>query len=458
MKLPADFIVRTKALLGDEWDAFEQALNADSPTSIRLNPFKRPIPNPKESAISLPCMQGEGGDAGTVPVPWASNAYYLEERPSFTLDPLFHAGNYYVQEASSMALETIIQSQVTQPVRVLDLCAAPGGKSTQLSAVLPEGSLLVANEVIRTRANILSENLTKWGNPHTIVSNNDPAEIGKLGAFFDVIVVDAPCSGEGMFRKDPASIGEWSVANVRLCAERQRRIVADVWPTLRPGGLLIYSTCTYNRDENEENIFWMCRELGASVVEEPRRFMPHRTKGEGFFIAAVRKPDSAPVCHCGRDPQSLEKKRHHADKGGAVAWRVAPLLANPDQFRFFEDKTGFTAIPIDDVTDYLFLQVRLKIISAGVLLGEMKGKDFIPSHSLAMSCALSPDAFPTLELDKTTALIYLKKEALQNVAVDLPKGHILVTYLGCPLGFVKNIGNRANNLYPHKWRVRMNLV
>ncbi|GHT39388.1 rRNA cytosine-C5-methyltransferase [Bacteroidia bacterium] len=393
MKLPAEFVARTKALLGDEWDAFEAALNAESPTSIRLNPFKN------GDAVRQTLPLGER-------VPWASNAFYLAERPVFTLDPLFHAGCYYVQEASSMSLEDVLRRQVTEPVRVLDLCAAPGGKSTQLSAVLPVGSLLVANEVIRSRANILSENLTKWGNPHTIVTNNAPAEIGRLGAFFDVVVVDAPCSGEGMFRKDPASIGEWSVANVQQCAERQRRIVADVWAALRTGGLLIYSTCTYNREENEDNIDHICRELGASVVEEPRRFMPHRTKGEGFFIAAMRKEGLA-----GERLQGNDKK----------------------------------------------LKERLKIVSSGVPPGAMKGKDFIPSHSLAMSCDLLPDAFPRWELDKTTALHFLKAEALQNVPENLPRGYVLATYLDCPLGFVKNIGTRANNLYPKEWRIRMPL-
>ena len=362
-----------------------------------------------------------------------------------------------------MALEGIIRRHVTEPVRVLDLCAAQGGKSTQLSAVLPEGSLLVANEVIRTRANILSENLTKWGNPHTVVTNNDPSEIGTLADFFDVVVVDAPCSGEGMFRKDPASIGEWSVANVRLCAERQRRIVADVWPALRPGGLLIYSTCTYNREENEANINRMCRELGASVVEQPHRFLPHRTKGEGLFIAAVRKPEG----------QLSFPRRRETTFGGSQSVSVGSTLAvaqlhaqlpnvqlikNPEKFTVFTGKNGSTAIPIDAVADYLLLKDKLKIVSAGVHLGEMKGSDFIPAHSLAMSNALNPHAFPTLEVDKSTALKYLKKEALQNLPADLPKGHILVTYLSCPLGFVKNIGNRANNLYPPEWRIRMSVV
>lgn len=444
MNLPAEFVTRTKQLLGAEWDAFEQALNADSPTSIRFNPFKNPSPS---------LLEGEEL------VPWASNACYLAERPSFTLDPLFHAGNYYVQEAASMSLEGIIRRQVAAPVRVLDLCAAPGGKSTQLSSLLPEGSLLVANEVIRTRSNILSENLTKWGNPHTIVSNNAPAEIGRLGAFFDVIVVDAPCSGEGMFRKDPASIGEWSVANVRLCAERQRRIVADVWAALKPDGLLIYSTCTYNREENEENIDRICSELEATVAEEPRRFLPHRTKGEGFFIAAVRK-----YCLWEPDPQSHEKQGRHNRQGivgqapnaTVVSW-CAATLQNPEKFSLFEDKNGLSAIPTINVADYVFLKAHLKIVSAGVLSGEMKGKDFIPAHSLAMSTALNSNAFPTWDLDKPTALHYLKAEALQNIPDNLPKGHVLVSYKGSPLGFIKNIGNRANNLYPHEWRIRMAL-
>ena len=432
-KLPEAFVLRTKLLLGEKWEAFEQALNTESPTSIRLNP--------KKMSFEHYCEQSE---VVAEKVSWASDAYYLSSRPSFTLDPLFHAGCYYVQEASSMFLEQIIKKHITGKVKVLDLCAAPGGKSTQLSSVLPEESLLVANEVIHSRSYILAENLIKWGNANTIITNNDPATIGKLTSFFDIIVADVPCSGEGMFRKDPASIGEWSLQNVQLCSERQRRIIADIWSALAPGGLLVYSTCTYNREENEENIEWMCRELGAEIIEEPHRFMPHQTKGEGFFIAAVRKAG---------------EKKEKQNKRGATKQSdtMANWLTNPYDFTFLSENTISIAIPSVHLEDYKQLKSQLKIVSAGIALGETKGRDFIPAHALAVSNSLSLSAFPTLELDKETALKYLKKEALQTLPPDLPRGHILVTYLHHPLGFVKNIGNRANNLYPQEWRIRMNI-
>ena len=295
MALPIDFITRTRALLGNEFDSFEAALQADVPVSIRINEKKG---TPAPSMSGAPCER----------VAWCDTGYYLPERLSFTFDPLFHAGAYYVQEASSMFLEQAIRSHVKTPVRCLDLCAAPGGKSTHLAAYLPEGSLLVSNEVIRSRSHILAENIAKWGNPDCIVTNNDPEEIGRLTHFFDVIVADVPCSGEGMFRKDTDSTGEWSVANVALCAGRSRRIIHDIWNALKPGGLLIYSTCTYNTEEDEENIHHITEELGAEALPIPvkaewqttgplkyghpvYRFFPHKTRGEGFFLAALRNAD-----------------------------------------------------------------------------------------------------------------------------------------------------------------------
>jgi 16S rRNA C967 or C1407 C5-methylase (RsmB/RsmF family)/NOL1/NOP2/fmu family ribosome biogenesis protein len=428
MELPEGFISRTKAILEDEWKEFEQALKTESPTSIRLNPAKL------------------AGFSYGQAIPWASNGYYLDARPSFTLDPLFHAGCYYVQEASSMFLEQMIGKHVTQAVKVLDLCAAPGGKSTQLASVLPEGSLLTANEVIRPRAAVLAENLIKWGNPHVIVTNNDPAAFGKLPGFFDVLVTDVPCSGEGMFRKNPEAIREWSLNNVQLCAERQRRIVADSWPALKPGGVLIYSTCTYNKEENEENIDWICRELGAELTETPHRFLPHKIKGEGFFIAALRKKATVIA---GQATSFRAKSRNPNDK------EVEEWLASPEDFVIFPDNNFLKAVPGIHWADYTYLKQHLKILSAGITLCEIKGKDRIPDHSLAMSDALAVNAFPTWEVDKTTALKYLRKEALQTIPGDLPKGYVLLTYEGHSLGFVKNIGNRANNLYPQHWRIRI---
>ena len=248
MELPASFIDYTRALLGDEeYDKLAVALQQEPPVSIRLNQLK---------------INHSLSDK----VPWSSEGFYLEERLTFTFDPLFHAGCYYVQEASSMFVEQVLRQYITGPVKMLDLCAAPGGKSTHARSVLPEGSLLVANEVIRNRSQILAENLTKWGHPDVVVTNNDPADFSALLSFFDVILTDVPCSGEGMFRKDPVAVEEWSPENVEICWQRQRRIIADIWDALKPGGILIYSTCTFNTKEDEENARWIQQEYGGEPL------------------------------------------------------------------------------------------------------------------------------------------------------------------------------------------------
>ena len=433
MQVPEAFIIHMKELLGNDWAVFDRALNDESPISIRLNPNKI---NPAQLSETLLLSES---------IPWATTGFYLNNRPSFTLDPLFHAGCYYVQEASSMYLEYFVRNYFPIQAKVLDLCAAPGGKSTHLSSLLSKESLLVANEVIRSRANVLSENMIKWGNPNTMVTCNDPAEIGRsLPDFFDAIVADLPCSGEGMFRKDPTAIVEWSENNIRLCAKRQRRIAADIWPALIPGGILIYSTCTYNREENEENLDWICNELGAEPLEEPRRLMPHQMKGEGFFIAGIRKKEK------GERYKVKSKKNFTLHPSPFTLY-----LSSPNEFTCISDNTGWIAVPSIHFPDYLQLKSKLRILSAGVALGELKGSDRIPAHSLAMSTALSEPGFPRWEVDKETALNYLRKEILTNIPQELPKGYLLITYKTHPLGFVKNIGTRMNNLYPREWRIRM---
>ena len=409
MALPIDFITRTRALLGNEFDSFEAALQADVPVSIRINEKKgAPIP---------------AADTPDNRVAWCDTGYYLPERLSFTFDPLFHAGAYYVQEASSMFLEQVIRSHVKTPVRCLDLCAAPGGKSTHLAACLPEGSLLVSNEVIRSRSHILAENIAKWGNPNCVVTNNDPKEIGRLTHFFDVIVADVPCSGEGMFRKDTDSTGEWSIANVALCAGRGRRIIHDIWNALKPGGLLIYSTCTYNTEEDEENVHHITEELGAEALPIPAvkdewqitgplkynhpvyRFFPHKTKGEGFFLAALRKAD-------GEAEEIRFKNKNKKEKGKtapAIPKAVKSFLSDTSSFSPEWSGSILRMLPESVRGAYPLLREHLRILSAGICIGEAKGKDFIPAEELALSTALRPDAFPVADLDWDDAIRYLKK-------------------------------------------------
>lgn len=460
MNLPSAFAEQTKRLLGEEeYLKLEEALQEDSPVSIRLNEAKQLSDHPLSD---IHCRLTE--------VPWCASGFYLDERLTFTFDPLFHTGRYYVQEASSMFVEQAILQYVHEPSVMLDLCAAPGGKSTHARSVLPEGSLLVANEVIRNRSQILAENLIKWGHPDMAVTNNDPADFACLPEFFDVILTDVPCSGEGMFRKDAGAIEEWSPDNVRICWQRQRRILTDIWESLKPGGILIYSTCTYNSAEDEENVAWIAEKYQAEVLPiaiDPHwgitgnlldnelpvyHFLPHKTKGEGFFLAVLRKP-GMPVD--GIDYTGIpsgKKKKGVQAKTPSVPKEAYGWLLRPEQFTFEIKGNMLTAFNREHAAKYAALQA-LKVVHTGIIIGELKGKDLIPNHSLAMSQAFNRTAFPSAELTYEQAIAYLRKEAI-TLDTDIPKGYVTVTYQDIPLGFVKNIGNRANNLYPNEWRIR----
>ena len=427
------------------------SLQTASPTSIRVNPNK--------ITRALPLEQ----------VAWCEQGYYLPQRPKFTLDPVFHAGAYYVQEASSMFLEQIVKPLATRPLKVLDLCAAPGGKSTQLISLMQRGSVLVANEVIQSRAQILSENLIKWGKSNCVVTNNDPKDFGFLEGFFDIVAVDAPCSGEGMFRKDPAAIGEWSEANVDLCSKRQTRILHDIWNCVAPGGTLIYSTCTFNQKENEDVVANFLQQTGAeckhiplqkewNVVEHEKngavcyRFFPHKLQGEGFCVSVIQKlagkeftaPRRAPQFH---SIQIIEQKNrlHYSnlitdesivyERGKGVMWSFSK------NYRKF----------------LLDMFVHCRIVHAGIPLVETIGHKLNPLPGLAFASSFNQTILPKYEVDLPTALRYFKKEAL--ILENLPsKGWIHLVYKGISIGFVKNIGNRANNPYPAAWAIKMNLL
>lgn len=466
MNLPTLFVETTRHLLGEaDYERFAMALIQESPVSVRLNPMK--------AVSALPDAER---------VPWASNACYLPQRLTFTFDPLFHAGYYYVQEASSMFVEQAMKQHLPDTaLKMLDLCAAPGGKSTHARTTLPKGSLLVSNEVMRNRVQILAENLTKWGSSDVVVTNNDPADFDGINHYFDVILTDVPCSGEGMFRKDAVAIDEWSGENVEICWQRQQRIIKDIWPTLKPGGLLIYSTCTYNTKEDEENVRWICEEYGAEVLPVAidsqwnvagnmlvdgdfpvYRFMPHRTRGEGFFLAALRKPldeeTEADVYFSFKAPA----KKGKAAKGKKEAVSVVTKehirlaqgwLADSSTFQFETIGSKIIAIPTAFADDCGMLKEKLRVVQAGITIGEVKGKDLIPDHALAMSSALSQTAFEHCEIDYMQSIAYLRKEAI-SLPETASLGYILLTYKSIPLGFVKNIGKRANNLYPQEWRIR----
>lgn len=448
MNLPCGFIERTKPLLKQEWEAFLSALNNESPVSIRLNKNKNIFIN--ETIVNK--------------VPWCNEGFYLPQRPQFTFDPLFHAGCYYVQEASSMFVFQALKKYVTEDSKILDLCAAPGGKSTLIADFMTDNSLLVTNDVIKSRAFILSENITKWGHSNAIVTNNDPSSFIQLKHYFDVVLVDAPCSGEGMFRKDAGAIEEWSLDNVKLCVERQRRILSDVWNSLKPNGILIYSTCTYNVEENEDNVLWIKDKLGADILPlelekewgvSPSvkgdipvyRFFPHKTKGEGFFLAVLRKHDD------NINPSKRKKEKNKFKNKDILSKDYRDYINLSDSFYYSKGENWY-AMPNTFKEDISFIDSYLNVISSGIKIGETKGKDFIPAQSLALSNFINRMAFAEYELDWKNAISYLKREPL--FLTDAPIGYILLTFKNTPIGFAKNIKNRANNLYPQEWRIRSN--
>lgn len=394
MEYPIEFINEMRQTMGDAMlEQLLEGLQQEPIVSIRLNPSRQLALLTPNSSLLTPNS-----------TPWCSTGYYLTERPSFTFDPLLHAGAYYVQEASSMFLERVMRQYVTGTVCMLDLCAAPGGKSTLARSLLTADSLLVSNEPIRNRAQILSENVQKWGYKNHLVTNNYPKDFRKAKALFDVILTDVPCSGEGMFRKDPKTISEWSLQNVEKCWRLQRDIVSDIWSCLRPGGMLIYSTCTFNTKEDEENVRWIAEELGADILpvdtedswgitgsllkdfcQPVYRFLPGKTRGEGLFMAVLRKHGQS---------ESVRQER---------------------------------------------LQKSIKALN------------IIPSDFLE-ALHQAQDA-PHIELTYEQAIAYLRREAI-TLPEDTLRGIVVVCYEGMALGLAKNVGNRANNLYPKEWRIK----
>lgn len=452
MNIPKEFISEIESYNAKSLDGLVEALaDTDASVSVRANRSKQ---------VSTP--------ANVDHVPWCENGWYLPCREAFTFDPAMHQGLYYVQDASSMILSHIVSwltKDADAPLRYLDACAAPGGKTTTAIDSLSCGSLVVANEYVPTRAAVLRENVIKWGYPGCVVSKGDTARIGRLSGFFDIIAADVPCSGEGMFRKEPDAVKQWSMGLVRECVERQREIVDNIWPSLAPGGFFIYSTCTFNRHEDEEMVQYIVDAYGAESVEVPMRnewhiaegvktdlhcyrFLPNLIKGEGLFVAVLRKPTDADIALFKQKKAKPVAMPKLADQ---IVKTAKQWLLNSDDFEFNQKGDYIIAIPKALSRDIAVLTSVLDVIHYGVVVGEIKGKDLIPSQSLAMSVALNVDVFPMCEVDYATAIAYLRREAI--TLDDVPRGYVIVSYGGKPLGFVKNLGNRANNLYPQEWRI-----
>ncbi len=445
---PEGFIKRIHAQKYIDAEDLLKALKAPSPVSIRINRSKWNR-NPVYSEA----------------VPWCKDGFYLENRPSYTLDPLFHSGCYYPQEASGMFLEQAILQTIDslENIRVLDLCGAPGGKSTHLSDLIGQDNLLVANETIRSRAAILAETLTKWGSGNTIVTQNDPSVFSRLSGYFDIIVVDAPCSGEGMFRGGTAP-DEWSVNNTVHCAERQKRILMDVWPALKENGILVYSTCTFNPGENEENIKWLTGKHEAEIIRlniaefkgiaeidyqgvYGYGFYPDKISGEGFFLSVIRKTGKQ-----GRD--HIRSQRKSDLKPAKEDLKVADSWTSFSSERLLKWGGELFAVSCN-MDEYLHLYQNLTIVKAGTKIFIVKNSDYLPSHEVALSHFLKKDAFPVREIDLSAALSFMRRDNF--VLHDAVMGWNLVTYRGVNLGFVNNIGKRINNYFPVEWRIKMNL-
>ena len=444
--LPKDFTDYTSTLFGKErWEQYLASFESNVPVSVRYNPFKK-----REDDESLAISE---------PLPWCRNAFYLSERPDFTLDPLLHAGVYYVQEAGSMFLDEVIRQlapdYLPEKGMALDLCAAPGGKSTLLRAALPEGYMLYSNEPDRRRANILMENIQKQGHPKVVVTNNYAIDYQRSGMQFDFILCDVPCSGEGMFRKDSGAIGEWSLQNVMKCTALQRSIIEDIWPCLTPNGILVYSTCTFNTHEDEENVRWICETFGAELLpikiedewnitgsllpewqQQPvYRFIPGVTRGEGLFMAVLRKngddvvkskPKGCLRIMCDGHYEAVQRTRPNAK-----------AEQRKEKYSSSKEKNG----------------------NAKEKTGNAKGNkapQLVPAHAEALLITTPEDKYPRAELTLEDALRYLHHEAIV-LDSSVPRGYVVVCYHGHPLGFVKNIGNRANNLYPQEWKIRKDL-
>ncbi|MBQ7964021.1 MAG: rRNA cytosine-C5-methylase [Alistipes sp.] len=456
MRLPEQFISRMQRELGvAEAEALCAALETEPSTSARLNPAKM-------------AEQKWGGGR----VAWSDYGYLLGERPAFTLDPDFHAGAYYVQEASSQFAGYIVSmavggAEACKGLRVLDMCAAPGGKSTHYATLVGERGLVVANEINRSRAAVLADNARKWGLGNMVVTCNDSARVADFEEWFDVVAVDAPCSGEGMFRKSDEACEQWSEANVAMCAERQWEILQNAFRSLKPGGVLLYSTCTFNRTEDEDVVGRACEEFGDELlavddipigddwgvvmgregVFQTFRFFPHRLTGEGMFMAVARKAGLATSRR--RMPKARRKVMEAVDK--RTAQELSRWVKESEQMRFFAAGDTLYGCRKEHYDEVEALAGTLAVIYSGVAMGQVfKGK-LKPDGALALYAGVNHDAVACCEVDEQEALKFLRKQDMD--ATQFSEGVNMVLYGGRPLGFVKRVGARVNNMYPNSLRI-----
>ena len=449
--LPQSFISSLKGLPGFDEQAFLQTHELkESITSIRINTNK--------SFLEKPSSFFEEAS----PITWCEDGYYLIERPMFVLDPLWHAGAYYVQEASSMFLHYALKQIAPNAgsMHVLDLCAAPGGKTSLLANYFKKG-LVVANETIKNRNAVLVENITKWGADNIVVTQNDPSHFKALPQFFDIVLIDAPCSGSGLFRKDPEAIEHWSEDAVQHCSVRQSRIIEDSIDCLKEGGYLIYSTCSYSMQEDENILDKIAAMQGMVSIdlsidnnwgiiqsESPvhhskgYRFYPDKVKGEGFFLAVFKKETAIDYSYYDScfETTAITKKETEI---------LNTHFTLPTDYYYINHQENIIALSNEFKDAYNSLLKNLYVKKMGLAIGTLKGADLIPSHTLAMSTWKNLP-FQTMEVDETTALQYLRRADLH-----LPggKGWHAIQYKNTRLGWAKLLPNRSNNYYPNEWRI-----
>lgn len=464
MNLPPELLASLEGVAGFDKEAFIAVhKEPHPPVSIRINSTK-PINGGLLSSGGAERSEAHSSFIThySSPVPWCATGYYLSQRPSFTFDPLFHAGCYYVQEASSMFLEQAFKQllDLAQPLKVLDLCAAPGGKSTHLQSLVSKESLLVSNEVIKPRSIVLTDNVVKWGSRNVFVTNNDPKAFQKLPGYFDALVVDAPCSGSGLFRKDEAAIEEWSPNNVQLCSGRQQRILADALPCLKEGGLLVYSTCSYSVAEDEAVADWLIEEmdmetlsltiggfegivetLSPQTASHGYRFYPDKAKGEGFFLAPFRKRQSV---NTGKWRPSKPETVSSKEKTIVAGW------ADAEGVELIRFRDSIFALPQNALSDFATLQPLLNLQYAGVNIGEVMKEKLVPHHALAQSTIIRKDV-PAVDLSYDDAVRYLQR---QELSVFPPTaGWQVARYEGHNIGWLNALKNRVNNYYPKEIRI-----
>lgn len=455
MNLPIEFEKKMKAFLGNEWDDFLYSYDNNRFQALRFNTLK--VQSPEERMRILKTLKISSDKK----VSWANEAYYFDENVRPGKHPYHEMGLYYIQEPSAMSAAALLAPK--PGMRVLDLCAAPGGKSTQLATYLGDSGLLVSNEINTQRSRILSQNIERMGIKNAIVTNEDSFVLAShFPGFFNAIQVDAPCSGEGMFRKLPEAIEQWSMENVAICAARQKEILDNAAVMLKPGGTIVYSTCTFSKEENEDVIEYFLEKHPDFTLEEMERFWPHKVDGEGHFVAKlVRRGSVDTGFKSDRQTKKIKNNKNRKNETKSALTKedmkllsefldetisddMAALIKNSRLVMFGEQLYRLPDMEVDIK--------GLKVQRAGLHIGEFKKQRFEPSHSLALALKLS-EAKNVVKLtcDNPQTIGFFNGQSVMlsdEQAAECKKGWALVCVDGYPAGWGKVNGTQVKNHYP----------